>query len=149
MPISHKLDREAIRALLTSGQGPVARDMLRRGLLVETRAKQNLQSDPKRVDTGRLRASINTQVYVADGRPVAAVGTNVEYARFVHDGTGRYGPRGQDIVPVNKSVLRWKTRGRGQAGRRRAGTGGYAFSMRSSGMRPNPFLKNALPAARY
>lgn len=148
MPVRHQLDREAIHRLLTSPQGGVAKDMFRRGLRVETKAKQLLQSDPRRVDTGRLRASINTQAYTVNGKPVVGVGTNVEYAVYVHDGTGLYGPRGQMIVPVSKQVLRWKTRGRGQAAKRKAGTGGYTFSMRSSGMRPNPFLKNALPAAR-
>lgn len=146
--VRHRLDRTAIQRLLTSPEGGVAKDMFRRGLRVETKAKQLLGSDPKRVDTGRLRASINTQAYTVNGKPVVAVGTDVEYATYVHEGTGLYGPRAQYIVPVNKQVLRWKTRGRGQAARRKAGTGGYTFAMRSAGMRPNPFLKNALSAAR-
>lgn len=37
------------------------------------------------VDTGRLRSSINTLLYPT--RQMAVVGTNVEYARFVHEGT--------------------------------------------------------------
>jgi hypothetical protein len=146
--VTHKLDPAAIQKLLTSPQGGVYRDMMRRGLRVETRAKQNLQTGPKRVDTGRLRASISTQMVVVNGKPVAMVGTNVSYALYVHEGTGLYGPAHKMIVPVNKKVLRWKTRGAGQAGRRAAGKGGYTFAMQSSGMRPNPFLKNALPAAR-
>lgn len=146
--VRHKLDQAALHALLTSPQGGVARDMLRRGLRVETKAKQNLQSEPKRVDTGRLRASINTQAYTLDGKPVVGVGTNVKYAVYVHNGTGLYGPNAKLIVPVNRDALRWATRGRGQAAKRKSGKGGWTFAQSSSGMRPNPFLKNALSAAR-
>lgn len=148
MTIVHKMDPAALHALLTGPQGGVAKDMMRRGLRVETRAKQNLQTDPHRVDTGRLRSSITAQPYTVNGVPGVAVGTNVEYAIYVHEGTGLYGPKAKYIVPVNKQVLRWKTRGAGHAARRRAGTGGWTFSQRSSGMRPNPFLRNALAAAR-
>jgi hypothetical protein len=146
--ITHKLDLGALHALLTSQQGGVARDMLRRGLHVETAAKKNLQTEPRRVDTGRLRASINTQMITVDGAPAVVVGTDVNYAIYVHEGTGLYGPHAKMIVPVNKKVLRWKTRGAGMAARRKAGTGGWTFSQKSSGMKANPFLKNALPAAR-
>ena len=132
----------AVQQLLTGTNGAVYRDMLRRGLLVETKAKTNLQSDPSRVDTGRLRGSIRARMITLDGVPTARVGTNVEYALFVHDGTGIYGPRGQYIVPVNKSVLRWKTKGMGKSS-----ANGYTYAKKSSGMRPNPFLKNALSAA--
>lgn len=83
---------------------PLARDMLRRGLRVETAAKRRISHSPRRIDTGRLRASINTQIFRRNGLPGARIGTNVEYAIFVHNGT-RY-------------------------------------------MEKNPFLTDALPAAR-
>lgn len=72
----------ALRALLSGPQGAVARDVLRRGKRVESKAKTLV-----RVDTGRLRASITTVLAAEDGGPVAIVGTNVAYARFQHDGT--------------------------------------------------------------
>jgi bacteriophage HK97-gp10 putative tail-component len=137
--IVNEMNFAAVQQLLTGTNGAVYRDMLRRGLKVETRAKAELQSNPSRVDTGRLRGSIRARMIQLDGVPVCRVGTNVEYALFVHDGTGLYGPNHRYIVPVNKSVLRWKTKGSG-------GKNGYTFAKRSSGMRPNPFLKNALPA---
>lgn len=137
--IVNEMNSAAVQQLLTSTNGAVYRDMLRRGLKVETKAKSNLQSDPTRVDTGRLRGSIRARMITLDGVPVCRVGTNVEYASFVHDGTGLFGPRHAYIVPVNKSVLRWKTKGGG-------GKNGYTYAKKSSGMRPNPFLKNALPA---
>ena len=45
---------------------------------------------PKRIDTGRLRNSINYQV--AQGEEAVYVGTNVEYAKYVHDGTRKMDP---------------------------------------------------------
>lgn len=139
---SHRLDLAAVKTLLTSRQGGAVHDMLRRGFLVETQAKRNLAGigGPKRIDTGRLRASIATQVIGKGGRPIVVVGTNVRYARLVHDGTGIYGSRHQRIRPKAKKALRWKA----PYGRRR----GYAFAKSVEGMKPNPFLKNALRAAR-
>ncbi len=39
---THRLDVNAVRAIIASPNGGVAKDMLRRGLLVETQAKRNL-----------------------------------------------------------------------------------------------------------
>lgn len=116
------------------------RDMLRRGLLVETQAKRNLSGigGPKRIDTGRLRASIATVAVTRNGEPAVLVGTNVKYARWVHDGTGIYGPRGVPIRPRTKKFLRFKPRG----ARR------YIYARSVKGMKPNRFLTNALSAAR-
>ena len=137
---THRLDLSAVRAIIASPNGGVAKDMLRRGLLVETQAKRNLggTGGPKRVDTGRLRASINTHLVIRNGRPVAVVGTNVFYARWVHDGTGLYGPRHRVIRPVRRKFLRFKP-----AGSRR-----FVYARSVKGMVGNPFLRNALSAAR-
>lgn len=57
-------------------------------LVKETAYK--IEADAKRlapVDTGRLRASINTD-FEKDGL-AAEIGTNVEYAEFVEDGTSK------------------------------------------------------------
>jgi len=137
---SHQLDLGAVRTLLTSPTGGVVRDLLRRGLLVETQAKRNLGGigGPKRVDTGRLRASIATVVVTRNNEPAVLVGTNVNYALFVHDGTGLYGPKHAVIRPRRGKFLRFKPRG----SRR------WVYARQVKGMRPNPFLANALPAAR-
>lgn len=42
-----------------------------------------LENHPRRIDTGRLRASINSRV---SGK-TANIGTNVEYGIYVHEGT--------------------------------------------------------------
>lgn len=151
--ISRKgLDTGALKALLSGPQSGLYKDMLRRGKKVESKAKQNLSGDggahPKRVDTGRLRSSVQTVMTVFNSFPAAEVGTNVEYALEVHDGTGIHGPKGQMIVPVNKKVLRWKTKGLTGKNLKKKGKQVYTFSMKSSGMMPNPFLKDALSAAK-
>lgn len=137
---THRLNMTALNQLLSGPRGGVAQDMLRRGLLVETQAKRNVSGEggPKRVDTGRLRASIDTQLVVRGGKPIAVVGTNVFYARWVHDGTGIYGPRHRRITPVRRKRLRFKPRGSGR----------YVYARSVRGMIPNPFLANALSAAR-
>lgn len=56
------------------------------GLAVEAKAKQLC---PK--DTGQLQGSIKTEMI---GPAEAAVGTNVGYAIFVHEGTGIYAKDG-------------------------------------------------------
>lgn len=138
---SHRLDTSAIRVLLTSPRRGVVQDLLRRGLLVETQAKRNLGGvgGPKRIDTGRLRASINTQLVTRNGEPAVLVGTNVKYARFVHDGTGLYGPRHRLIRPVRRKFLRFKPRG---------SRGKFVYARAVKGSPGNAFLANALRAAR-
>jgi hypothetical protein len=146
------LDNAALKALLSGPQSGLYKDMLRRGLKVESKAKQNISGDggthPKRVDTGRLRSSVITVMVTFNNYPAAEVGTNVEYALEVHDGTGIHGPNAAMIVPVNKKVLRWKTKGPTGKNLKKKGKQAYTFSMKSSGMLPNPFLKDALIAAK-
>jgi phage gpG-like protein len=115
--------------------------MLRRGLKVETQAKRNLGGvgGPARVDTGRLRASISTNlVKASNGAYMAVVGTNVYYARWVHDGTGVWGPRHRLIRPVRRKFMKFRPAGRGR----------FVYARFTVGMKPNHFLTNALPAAR-
>lgn len=45
-----------------------------------------LENAPRRVDTGRLKNSINGTVEDGD---TAVIGTNVEYAIYVHEGTSK------------------------------------------------------------
>lgn len=141
------LEGQALNQLLESPSGGVARDLLRRANAVENQAKRLCP-----VDEGRLRASIRREIGTDDGELVVRVGTNVEYAMFVHEGTGLYGPRGTYIVPVRRKVLRWARKNNSGSGRRRyrgGSTQGYVYSKRSRGVRGRPFLRDALPAAKY
>lgn len=144
---SHQLDLGAVRTLLTSPTGGVVRDLLRRGLLVETQAKRNLGGigGPKRVDTGRLRASIATVVVTRNNEPAVLVGTNVNYALFVHDGTGLYGPKHAVIKPKSGKVLVFPSK---KHGKKKGKFKGKVVVRSVKGMPGNPFLTNALPAAR-
>lgn len=127
-----RYDAGAIQALVRSPQGPVAVDLLRRGRAVEAAAKIGCP-----VDKGRLRSSITAEIVMVAGGLVCRIGTNVAYARAVHDGTGIYGPRGAPIRPVRAKVLAWPGRG--------GGGGGFAMYVKGSPGRP--FLARALPAA--
>jgi hypothetical protein len=141
MSITHKYDPAAVQALLTSPNGGVAKDLLRRGLQVESAAKRNLSSNPKRVNTGRLRSDVKARPVFHGAKMSVRVGSGLKYALYVHDGTGLYGPHHKLIVPKNKKALKWKSKGG-------KGKKGYTYSKWSRGMRPNPFLQNALKAAK-
>lgn len=82
------VDQAALDRLLTGPDGPVAKDLQRRALRVETAAKRACP-----VDTGRLRSSI-TQRLANDAQGLLAViGTNVTYAPYVELGTRRMAPQ--------------------------------------------------------
>lgn len=57
------------------------------GIHIEGEAKEELENTPRRIDTGNLRNSITHQVVESEG--VVYVGTNVEYALYVHEGTSK------------------------------------------------------------
>lgn len=122
-------DDDAIKVLLTSPQGPVAKDLLRRGYRVESRAKQLCP-----VDQGQLRASISTQLEVERGSLQVVVGSSLKYAIFVHEGTRPHWPP--------KGALAGWARRHGMASE---------FPVRRAiarrGTRPRPFLRDALSAA--
>lgn len=88
----------ALNRLLKGKSGPVARDLARRAIAVESAAKNNIQAGnhgeghagqglgPNSI-TGRLRSSITWELG-EDGLGVYAdIGSNVEYALFVEKGT--------------------------------------------------------------
>jgi Bacteriophage HK97-gp10, putative tail-component len=140
--ITQRLDRAAIARILTSTRGPVARDLLVRGIRVQSQAKQNLAgmsgSGPRRIHTGRLRSSIAVRLLSRQGGLVARIGSNVHYALYVHEGTGVHGPRHRPIRPRTKRYLRFKP----------YGSTDFVFARQVAGMRPNKYLLRALPAAR-
>jgi phage gpG-like protein len=130
--IRHHLDTAAVARLLRDPAGGVARDLLRRGKRVESRAKTLVG-----VDSGRLRASITATLVTVNGNPACRIGTNVEYALAHHNGTGLYGPSGQRIRPRRGRLLVFTPRGAARP----------VFARSVAGSRPNPFLKDALDAA--
>lgn len=101
-----------------------AQRMERACLIVERKAKQDCP-----VDMGVLRASITSEVEVTSGAIIGRIGSNEEYAPYVHNGTGIYAVEG------NGRRTPWAYNVR--AGRHR----GFHVTV---GQRPQPFLKNAI-----
>jgi hypothetical protein len=129
----------ALQQLLTSPDGPVARDLLRRAINVETQAKLNAtgQNGGPRVQTGRLRASIRHQLDSDSRGMVARIGSNVEYARYVEEGTEPHRiTAGALTGRSSKKALHWK------------GARHPVLAVNHPGSRARPYLMPALVAAR-
>lgn len=78
-----------LRELLEGPNGPVASDLLRRGLLVVAAAKDNAtgRNGGPNVRSGRLRSSISAALGTDGSGVYCDVGSNVEYAGYVELGT--------------------------------------------------------------
>lgn len=119
-----------IARLLRSPAGPLARNMLTRGNRVQREARRRIHSR-----TGNLSRSVGVEVVIANGGAGVRIGTDLSYARFVHDGTGIYGPNHQLIKPQSKKALAFD------------GRGGAVVVASSRGQRGTRFLIEALRAA--
>jgi len=146
--VTHKFNKAVEEKILTSPVGGVAKDLLKRGARVQSRARRNLSgvtgSGPRRINTGHLRASITVKLVVRPMDLAVRVGTNVLYATWVHDGTGIYGPKHTPIRPKQAKVLVFRSK---IYGAKKGKYQGFVFAKSVKGMKPNPFLKNALSAA--
>lgn len=140
---SSKFSEAGLRRALNDPSGGVARDVYRRTKKVEAEAKRLAP-----VDTGRLRSSITSEVRIYGRVIYGRVGTRVRYARYVHNGTGIYGPRHAWIVPKKGKFLVFKPKG---SVRRRNARGQFQsdkiFARRVRGTKPTYFLSRALLAA--
>lgn len=80
-------DDIALRVALATAEG---RDLARRAIQVESAAKVNASGRPgPNVRTGRLRASISWRLGEDYLGLYADIGSNVEYAGYVENGTDR------------------------------------------------------------
>jgi len=117
-----RLDRAALNRQLTASRRRKGDDVARR---VVNRAKVLAP-----VDTGRLRASIRMEARrTFTLKTVWTIGSDVDYAPYVNDGTQPH-----TIRPKNGQVLRFRVGGRVV----------YARMVNHPGTRPNPFLDRAL-----
>jgi len=88
------------RAFNVKAENNIEKKILDSALVVEADAKRlfkgrddpSVKGEPPRVDTGRLRASITHRGTRGDHEFYAEVGTNVEYAQDVEEGTSRTWP---------------------------------------------------------
>lgn len=146
--VRNVVNQRQLQFIISSPLGPVAKDLLKRGARVVTRARRNLGGNtgtgPRRVDTGLLRNSVLAQLQVRPNGLAVRVGTGIYYARYVHDGTGIYGPKHKVIKPKNGKFLMFRSN---TYGAKRGKYRGFVFARSVKGMKPNPFLKNALPYA--
>lgn len=65
----------------------VIRYLTARGVQVQSAARRRLRDSPRRIDTGTLLTSIQVETIVQGAKVVVRVGTNVDYAIYVHEGT--------------------------------------------------------------
>lgn len=90
-----------LQRLLQGPDGPVARDLARRAVKVETAAKLTATGAP-RVQTGRYRTSINWRLGRDSISLFAEIGSRVPYAYFLEFGTPSH-----EIRPKIKKALWW------------------------------------------
>jgi HK97 gp10 family phage protein len=86
-------------ALLKATTSPVGKMLARIAAKAETASKARCP-----VDTGRLRGSINWRIEMDGQGLVAIIGTNVEYAIYVHEGTSRMAGRPFLVEGVNQAL---------------------------------------------
>lgn len=129
------LHRNLVQAGTNSGH--------RFGRLVQNAARRRCP-----VDEGRLRSSIDYTVTATDGKVRMTCGSPLAYARYVHDGTGIYGPHATPIVPVTAKALKFEARavfaGRRGPTRQPKGKGSTVFAKSVKGMEGRPFLSDAM-----
>jgi HK97 gp10 family phage protein len=77
-------------AVKSASEKAIERGLTAVGLFLASEAADELENDPRRVDTGRLKNSITSQYEGAE--QAVYVGTNVDYAIYVHEGTRRMTP---------------------------------------------------------
>lgn len=125
--------------------GQIARDKARLGEEWGDRVGRRVQNAARRrapVDEGTLRNSIEYVVTVGPNSTHVTIGSPLPYARYIHEGTGIYGPQGTPIVPVTREVLKFQVKGSG--GKRRGRSAPWVFAKSVKGVRPNPFMVDAL-----
>lgn len=92
-------------------------------LAVESEARKNCP-----VDQGPLKASITSETETTEGEVIGRVGSNLEYAPYVHNGTGIYAKDGNG----RKTPWGYEVK-----------TGKYKGFHWTRGQKPQPFLENA------
>lgn len=90
MAVEFKITTDNTQEVIDRTKMAVLRFLEEAGQHLESEAKKELENDPRRIDTGRLRNSITHQL--ASEEKAVYVGTNVEYGIYVHEGTRRMAP---------------------------------------------------------
>jgi hypothetical protein len=129
--MSLNLDPAKLREYVGRRGGGTDRYMNQKGSRVVDTAKQLVSGEMVNVQTGRLRSSIAHELtYTKAGNITLHVGSNVDYALMVHEGTSPHW-----IFPVHAKVL---------AFRGRSGSMVYTGSVYHPGTQPRRFLTEAM-----
>lgn len=124
-------DEQVINTLVRGQNGIAGREVRERGERIKARAQELVG-----VDTGRLRASIYVRNFTILGNPAVIIGFGTTYGKYHHNGTGLWGPYRRVIRPRTASALRFTPKGSGLE----------VFAKYVRGSKPNPFLRDAIPA---
>jgi HK97 gp10 family phage protein len=89
MAVSFEMKTNNVKELLDELKDKKGAALEAIGQAAETYAKLNLESNPRRIDTGNLRGSIG---HAPADEDTMCIGTNVEYAPYVELGTRRMTP---------------------------------------------------------
>ena len=147
-----EMNRSVIDAALTRMAHRWA-DTLGREVVDRARA---ILAEHGHIDEGRLAGSIEHTIVEAGPRGAKVViGSPLDYAGYFHTGTGIYGPNKTPIVPTREKsatggppFLKFLDNGARQGVRMSGGMarkrGQYVFARSVKGMRPDPFLADAL-----
>lgn len=130
------LNEPEIQRLLRSPDGDVYKAV--NDVVLATR---NLAVSLAPVDDGPLRASLRTKMDVTSRMVKGWVYSDLEYALYVHEGTGIYGPKGTPIKPKRGKYLVFQAR---NARTTASGRGNLVFARQVRGQRPQRFLLDAL-----
>jgi len=131
-----EIDEAAVDRLLRSPEGDVGQAVRR--VVV---AARNVAVAKAPVDNGPLRGSLRTEFEYGSRYVRGWVYSNLEYALYVHEGTGIYGPKGRPIKPKRGQYLVFEAR---NARRTPGGRGNLVFARQVRGQRPQRFLLEAL-----
>jgi len=85
--VTNRINTSYIRTQVARPGGPLQDLLALRALAVQAAAKERIREAPQRIDTGNLINSIQFVIYFRAGKPIARIGTNVEYSVYVHEGT--------------------------------------------------------------
>ena len=141
--------------ILTAFKGEMLKALETVGLVAEGDAKLELENDPRRIKSDTLRGSITHRV--VPGEKAVYIYTNVEYAIYVHEGTGIYSAKGSTGNLAGKSYWVY-VKGSQSSSEHKGKRYTLAEAKRitaylrekgldahyTQGMKPNRFLKNAI-----
>jgi hypothetical protein len=127
LKVNFRLDWKdaAIQKMMVGDGGPVERHIFNVTMATERYAKENCP-----VDTGRLRGSIRSVLGTDNKGRFGLVGSDVDYALYVHRGTRAY-----TIKPKVKKALWWE------------GAAHPVMRVRIKERKARPFLNDALERA--